>query len=248
MSPAVPVSRETRGPASGLIDRAAALGVALEASAASALIALLDRIAIEPQNLTAIDGLEEGIERHLLDSLVGLTLPDVAGAEAAVDIGSGAGFPGIALAIARPDVAVTLVESERRKAAWLARASAEVPNLRVVADRSEHLAGTERERFPLATTRALGPLPVCLELAAPLVAVGGAVVVWRGDDDDPALERAGAEAARELGLEPRDPVHVTPFPGARRRLHAFRKTSPTPGRYPRRAGRAAKRPLGGWRG
>ena len=248
MSSAVPVSRETAGPASRLIDRAGALGVSLAPDAAASLVALLDRIAIEPQNLTTIEGLEEGIDRHLLDSLVGLTLPEVAAADAAVDLGSGAGFPGIALALARPDLDVTLVESERRKAVWLARASAEVPNVRVVADRSEHLAGTERERYPLATMRALGPLPVCLELAAPLVAVGGTVVVWRGDDADPAQERAGAEAAAELGLEPGDPLPVTPFPGARRRLHAFRKTSPTPTRYPRRAGRAAKRPLGGWRG
>lgn len=248
MSSAVPVSRETAGPASRLIARAGALGIALAPDAAAALVALLDRIALEPQNLTTIDGLEEGIDRHLLDSLVGLTLPEVAEARAAVDLGSGAGFPGIALAIARPDLHVTLVESERRKADWLARASAAVPNLRVVADRSEHLAGTERERYPLATMRALGPLPVCLELAAPLVAVGGTVVVWRGDDADPAQERAGAEAAAELGLEPGEPVAVTPFPGARRRLHPFRKAAPTPRRYPRRAGRAAKRPLGGWRG
>lgn len=248
MSSAAPVSRETAGPAPRLIDRARALGVALDPAAAAGLIALLDRIAVEPQNLTTIEGLDEGIDRHLLDSLVGLTLPEVAAAEAAVDIGSGAGFPGIALAIARPGLAVTLVESERRKADWLARASAAIPNLRVVADRSEHLAGTERERYPLATMRALGPLPVCLELAAPLVAVGGRVVVWRGDETDPELERAAADAAAELGLEASDPVAVTPFPGARRRLHAFRKASPTPRRYPRRAGRAAKRPLGGWRG
>jgi len=248
VSSAVPVSRETAGPSARLVHRAEALGVALDPGPAAALIALLDRIAVEPQNLTAIDDLEEAIERHLLDSLVGLTLPEVATAESAVDIGSGAGFPGIALAIARPGLAVTLVESERRKADWLARASATVPNLRVVADRSEHLAGTERERYPLATMRALGPLPVCLELAAPLVAVGGAVVVWRGDDADPELERAATEAAAELGLEPSPPAAVTPFPGARRRLHAFRKTSGTPRRYPRRAGRAAKRPLGGWRG
>jgi 16S rRNA (guanine527-N7)-methyltransferase len=248
VSSAAPVSRETAGPASRLIERARGLGVALAPEAAAALLALLDRIALEPQNLTTIEGLEAGMERHLLDSLVGLALPEIAGAQAAVDIGSGAGFPGIALAMARPDLRVTLVESERNKADWLSRASADVPNLRVVADRSEHLAGTERERWPLATMRALGPLPVCLELAAPLVAVGGSVVVWRGDDADPALERAGAEAAAELGLEPAAPVAVTPFPGARRRLHAFRKSAPTPRRYPRRAGRAAKRPLGGWRG
>ena len=96
----VPVSRETAGPAPRLIARAHALGVALTPEAAAALVGLLDRIAIEPQNLTAIEGLDEGIDRHLLDSLAGLTIPEIAVAERAVDIGSGAGFPGIALAIA----------------------------------------------------------------------------------------------------------------------------------------------------
>lgn len=208
------------------------------------MIALLDLIALEPQNLTAVEGLEEGIDRHLADSLAGLGLPEVATATALVDVGSGVGFPGLALAIARPDLAVTLVESERRKADWLRRASVAIPNVRVVSDRSEHLSAREREAFPLATMRALGPLPVALELAAPLVEVGGAVVAWRGDDQDPAGEAAAARAARVLGLEPRPPVSVAPFPGARRRLQPFVKVAATPPRFPRRPGRAAKRPLG----
>ena len=221
------------------------MGLDLAPGAAAALVALLDRIALEPQNLTAIAGLEEGIDRHLADSLAGLVLPEVADAGAAVDVGSGAGFPGIALALARPEMSVTLVESEGRKADWLRRASAGIPNLRVVADRSEHLASVERETFPLATVRALGPLAVSLELAAPLVAVGGAVVAWRGDDADPEAEAAAARAADLLGLEPCPPVAVTPFPGARRRLQVFHKAAPTPARFPRRPGRAATRPLGG---
>ncbi len=171
----------------------------------------------------------------------------MASAAACVDIGSGAGFPGLALAIARPDMAVTLVESERRKADWLRRASAAIPNVRVVSDRSEHLAAVERESYPLATMRALGPLPVALELAAPLVALGGAVVAWRGDDVDPELEAAGLRAADELGLRAQPPVAATPFPGARRRLQVFTKVAATPARFPRRPGRAAKRPLGGVR-
>ena len=244
---APPVSRETEGPAPRLVARAREMGVEVSPEAAAALLALLDRIALEPQNLTAIEGLDEGVDRHLLDSLAGLALPEIAAATEAVDLGSGAGFPGIALAIARPGLSVTLVESEGSKAEWLSRASAGIPNLRVVADRSEHLASAERERFQLATMRALGPLPVCLELASPLVAVGGSVVVWRGDEADPAVERAAAEAAAELGLEARPPVAVSPFPGARRRLHAFHKVAPAPRRYPRRAGRAAKRPIGGLR-
>jgi 16S rRNA (guanine527-N7)-methyltransferase len=95
--------------------------------------------------------------------------------------------------------------------------------------------------------RALGPLPVALELTAPLVAVGGSVLAWRGDDADPELEAAAARAAEELGLAPRPPVASTPFPGARRRLQLFTKVAPTPARFPRRPGRAAKRPLGGVR-
>ncbi len=223
------------------------MGIELPPAAAAALVALLDRIALEPQNLTTIEGLAEGIDRHLADSIAGLALQEVAQATSLVDIGSGAGFPGLALAIARPQIAVTLVESERRKADWLRRASAGIPNVRVVPDRSEHLASAEREAFPLVTMRALGPLPVVLELAAPLVAVGGAVVAWRGDDVDPATEAAGLRAAGQLGLEPHPPVASRAFPGSRRRLHVFTKVSPTPARYPRRAGRAAKRPLGGER-
>jgi 16S rRNA (guanine527-N7)-methyltransferase len=238
-----PVSRETGGPAERLVARAAALGVALEPTVAARLIALLDQIAVQPQNLTAIEGVDEGIDRHLADSLVGLTLPEIACAETIVDVGSGAGFPGLVLAALRPDAAVTLVESERRKADWLRTASAGSPNVRVVADRSEHLARSERERFAVATARALGPLPTVLELAAPLVAPGGALVAWRGDDPDPGHDRRAAEAARQLGLEPRTPLAVTPFPGARRRLQVFAKTAPTPSRYPRRPGRAAARPI-----
>lgn len=223
------------------------MGVPLSVDAAAALIALLDQIALEPQNLTAIAGTDEGIDRHLADSLAALAVPEVAAATACVDVGSGAGFPGLALAIARPDMRVTLVESEGRKADWLRRASAAFPNVRVVSDRSEHLAATERESYPLATMRALGPLPVALELTAPLVAVGGSVLAWRGDDADPELEAAAARAAEELGLAPRPPVASTPFPGARRRLQLFTKVAPTPARFPRRPGRAAKRPLGGVR-
>jgi 16S rRNA (guanine527-N7)-methyltransferase len=239
------VSRETKtGPAERLAARAAGLGVPLPPGAAARLIALLERIALEPQNLTAIEGVDAGIDRHLLDSLVALAHPRLPGASAVVDVGSGAGFPGLALAAARPAMAVTLVESERSKAGWLLRASAAFPNVRVVADRSEHLAAREREAFPLALARALGPPPVALELTAPLVAVGGAVLLWRGDAAGARDEADAARAAELLGLEPEPPVAVRPFPGARRRLQSFAKVRSTDPRYPRRAGRAASRPLG----
>jgi 16S rRNA (guanine527-N7)-methyltransferase len=218
------------------------MGVPLGSSEAGALVALLDRIALEPQNLTAVSDPADGVDRHLADSLSGLVLPAVRDATAAVDVGSGAGFPGLALAIARPGLPVTLVESEGRKADWLRRTSAGCHNVRVVADRSEHLASDEGAAWPLVTARALGPLPVTLELAAPLVAMGGTVVVWRADPA-PEEERGGATAASKLGLRPTGVTAVRPFREARRHLHEFRKVAPTPERFPRRPGRAASRPL-----
>lgn len=218
------------------------MGVAVGPATAGALVALLDRIAVEPQNLTAIDDVAAGVERHLADSLAGLALPALRDAPAALDLGSGAGFPGLALAAARPDLVVTLVESEARKAEWLTRASAPFPNVRVVAERSETLARREREAWPAVTARAVGPLPVVLELAAPLLATGGTLVAWRAGRA-PEDEEAAARAAEALGLEPGPVTPVRPFAGARRHLHEYRKRAPTPERFPRRPGRAAARPL-----
>ena len=145
------------GPATRLVDLCAAMGVPLTLDAAGRLVALLDRMSFEPQNLTAIDVHEDGIDRHLADSLSGLVLGVVREADSIVDLGSGGGFPGIPLAIACPECAVTLVESERRKAGWLARAAADLPNVRVVGERTETLARDERERWSVATARALDP-------------------------------------------------------------------------------------------
>ena len=231
-----------RAPVERLLDACAAGGVSLEPSTAGRMVALLDRMAMEPQNLTAIDLHEDGIDRHLVDSLVALVLAVVRTADAIVDLGSGGGFPGVPLAMASPECAVTLVESERSKADWLIRATGDLPNVRVVGERTETLATTERERWPVATARALAPLPVLVELAAPLVAVGGTLVAWRGPRDDAEEDRA-AVACAQLGWEPGPVTAVTPFAGADRHLHEFRKVAPTRNRYPRRPGRASKRPL-----
>ena len=229
-------------PAVRLIAACERMSVALDAAAAGRLVALLDRMAIEPQNLTAIDLLDGGVDRHLADSLSGLASVALREANTIVDLGSGGGFPGIPLAIASPVCAVTLVESERRKAEWLARASADLPNVRIVGERAENLAVDERERWSVATARALGPLATTIELAAPLVAVGGTLVVWRAGRNRED-ELVGARACEQLGFAPGLVTAVSPFEGAERHLHEFRKISPTSKRFPRRPGRAAKRPL-----
>jgi 16S rRNA (guanine527-N7)-methyltransferase len=96
----------------------------------------------------------------------------------------------------------------------------------------------------LVTARALAALPVVVEYAAPLLAVGGALVAWRGRPDRDA-EATGAGAAAQVGLEPGEVRQVEPYSAARdRHLHVFRKTTPTPPRFPRRPGIARKRPLG----
>lgn len=240
----MPPATTTGDPALELLRRrTSALGLALTAAAGRSLIDLLERIPAQPQNLTSVRDVIAGVDRHLADSLAGAAMPEIADAASLVDVGSGAGFPGLPLAAAHPGLRVTLLESEGRKADWLRAASGGFPNVRVVADRSETLAAREPAGHDVAVARALAPLPVALELAAPLVRIGGAVVIWRGPRDHDA-EAAADLAAPQLGLAPAEPVAVKPFPGATRHLHVFEKVEATPARFPRRPGRAAKRPLG----
>jgi 16S rRNA (guanine527-N7)-methyltransferase len=179
---------------------------------------------------------------HIADSLVGLEVPAVGEAARIVDLGSGAGLPGLVLAIARPDAEVVLVESVGKKCAWLERtvSALGLENVRVACARAEEL---DEEPFDVVTARALASLPVLCEYAAPLLREGGSLVAWKGAVD--AREDAdGLHAANVLGLEREEVRAVEPYPGSQRRtLHVFRKVSPTPEGYPRRPGMAAKRPL-----
>lgn len=185
------------------------------------------------------------IDDHLADALVALELEPVRAARSVADLGSGAGVPGLPLAIALPAATVSLVESAARKCEFLERAIAacSVANARAVHARVEAWPDGI-ESFDLVTARALGPLEVVVEYAAPLLQLGGTLVVWRGQRDAPA-ESAGARAAAELGLEPAEIVAVRPYPNAQsRHLHLMSKVTPTPRGFPRRPGMAVKRPLG----
>jgi 16S rRNA (guanine527-N7)-methyltransferase len=179
------------------------------------------------------------------DSLVALELQAVRSARRIADLGSGAGWPGLALAAALPGTRVALVESAIRHCRYLETAVARggLENVEVVHARAEDWpAGLVSH--DLVTARALAALPVLCEYAAPLLVEGGALVAWKGAVDE-GEAAAGATAAAELGLEPAGGRAVQPWPGAERRtLHAFVKTAPTPARFPRRPGMAVKRPLG----
>jgi 16S rRNA (guanine527-N7)-methyltransferase len=183
---------------------------------------------------------------HVADSLVALDFDLLRLARDVADIGPGAGFPGLALAVALPQAQFRLVESQRRKCEFIERTldAARIANAFVVCARAEQWSeGLSRNDAVLA--RALAPQPVVLEYAAPLLRLGGALFDWRGRGE-PIEEQAAARAAAELGLELREIRHVEPFAAARdRHLHVWQKTADTPERFPRRAGIARKRPLGG---
>jgi 16S rRNA (guanine527-N7)-methyltransferase len=195
---------------------------------------------------TTVRKVGDAAERHLADSLVGLDFDYLIDARVIADLGAGAGFPGLALAVALPAARVTLVESQRRKCEFLERirSAAQVENVSVVCARAEEWpAGAGAN--DAVVVRALAPQPVVLEYAAPLLRLGGALLDWRGRREE-REERASADAAHELGLELREIRSVQPFAAATdRHVHVFVKVSATPSRFPRRPGIARKRPLGG---
>jgi 16S rRNA (guanine527-N7)-methyltransferase len=216
----------------------------LDEAAVRALADLLDAVAADPASPTALRTPTEGVDGHVADSLVALELPAVAAAREIADLGSGAGFPGLALAAALPAARVHLVESAAPKCAFLERATARagITNAEVVHARAEEWEDGG-EACDLVTARALAPLSVLAEYAAPLLRDQGVLVAWKGRRH--AQEEAdGAYAAEQLGLEPVEIRRVQPFPAARdRHLYVMRKVAPTPPRFPRRPGMAVKRPL-----
>jgi 16S rRNA (guanine527-N7)-methyltransferase len=215
------------------------------AHAVGSLGRILELQATDPTASTTVKHVPDAVGVHVADALVALELPYVAAATRIADLGSGAGWPGLALAAALPDAHVSLVESQIRHCRYLEKA-VEVGGLENVA-----VVNARAEAWPdglgvhdLVTARAVAALPVILEYAAPLLAEGGHFVAWKGAVGD-AERASGLAAAEVLGLEPLPVVAVTPFPGARdHTLHPFRKIAPTPERFPRRPGMAAKRPLG----
>jgi 16S rRNA (guanine527-N7)-methyltransferase len=216
----------------------------LPTEALERFVTLLDLVTGEPSAITSVRDPVAGVDVHVADSLVALELPGVRDARRAADLGSGGGFPGLALAIALPAARVALVESVGRKCAFL-RAAVErlkLANVDVVNARAEEWpAGVGA--CDLVTARALASLPVVVEYAAPLLGLGGALVAWKGRRDE-AEEADGAAAAVATGMGSLDIRSVSPFPGAlERHLYLSSKVSPTPTRYPRRAGMARKRPI-----
>jgi 16S rRNA (guanine527-N7)-methyltransferase len=227
-------------------DRLAELSArwALPPAAPAQLRAILAAVEVEPTSITTVRDPAHGVDQHVADSLAGLELAELRGARSIADLGAGGGFPGLVLAAALPEATVALVESVGKKCEFLRRAAAAagLQNVAVVNARAEAWpAGVEAH--DVVTARALAPLNVLAEYAAPLLREGGALVAYKGHRD-PVEEAGGIAAASILGLEARPPVEIAPFPGAQaRHLYLYLKVGPTPDRFPRREGMARKRPL-----
>jgi 16S rRNA (guanine527-N7)-methyltransferase len=220
---------------------------ALGEAAHRALERVLSLLAQERASVSSVTAPRQAWEVHVADSLSGLELAELRDAERIADIGAGAGFPGIALAVALPNAEVDLIESVRRKCDFLGRAidAAGIANATVVCRRSEDWAAEAgREAYDAVTARAVGSLPTLAELASPLLVEGGMLVAWKGARSE-AEEAELAKAGGELAMEQVEVRAVKPFAGSRdRHIHLVRKNGPTPNGLPRRPGMAAKRPFG----
>ena len=184
---------------------------------------------------------------HVADSLTGLEVPELSAAQRIADVGAGAGFPGLALAVALPNAQVDLIESVGRKCDFMTRAieAAGITNATVLNTRSEDLASGEgREAYEVVTARAVGRLSTLAELASPLLKPNGVLIAWKGKRDEEE-ENQLSRASESLAMRPDQILDVGNRAGSQHRhLHVVRKAGPTPPDLPRRAGIAKKRPKG----
>jgi 16S rRNA (guanine527-N7)-methyltransferase len=205
---------------------------------------ILQALAADELAPTTVREPARALDVHLADSLVALELAVVREAGRIADIGAGGGFPGLPLAVALPEAQVRLVESQGRKCGFMEGVAAvgRIANAEVVCARAERwLEGLGVH--DLVVARAVGPQPVVLEYAAPLLRLGGVLVDWRGRRD-PEEERSAAAAAGLLGLRLESIQRVEPYEGVRdHHLHVYLKEGETPERFPRRVGMARKKPL-----
>lgn len=198
-------------------------------------------------DLTAVLDPEEMVDRHYLDSAAPLALGLIPQGARVIDVGTGAGLPGIPLCILRPDLRVTLLDAQRKRVAFL-QAAIEALDLpaQAVHMRAEDAARDEarREAYDVAVSRAVAATPTLLELTLPFVRVGGRAIAWKGPGLQAELEQA-RRAAHLLGgaLEG---VLDAPVPGRdwQHVLLVCAKRQKTARQYPRRAGLPGKNPLG----
>ena len=196
----------------------------------------------EVMNLTAITEPAPVAKLHLLDSLTVLCCADLKGKQI-IDVGCGAGFPGVPVAIACPEAKVTLLDSLAKRMNWLDTILPElgVTNARTLTARAEEAVVDRREKFDFATSRAVARLNILLELTAPYVRVGGKVLAMKGAAAKEELAEA-KNAIKKLGLQLEE-VRDFPVDGTSHSVIILKKVAHTPAQYPRRYAKIKQAPL-----
>lgn len=197
-------------------------------------------------NLTAVKTPEEVVEKHFCDSLTALALPQLKKGARCADIGTGAGFPGVPLAIMRPDISVLLVDALKKRLVFLEELAKklELPNVSTLHSRSEDGGRNPqvREKYDIALSRAVARLPVLCELNLPFVKVGGYMLAYKGPaaaEEIPEAAKAMAVLGGRLEDFYRDPGDTE----TRHGIVIIQKIKPTPPKYPRQAGKPEKEPI-----
>jgi 16S rRNA (guanine527-N7)-methyltransferase len=218
----------------------------IDAAARAKLETVLGLLAQERASVSSVVD-QRAWQVHVADSLSGLEVGELREARRIADVGAGAGFPGLVLAVALPAAQVDLIESVGRKCEFMRHAAkaAGIANVRVLNTRSEDLAaGQGREAYDAVSARAVGRLSTLAELASPLLKPNGVLVAWKGrrdEDEEGQLENAAAA----LAMRPEAILDVGDRAGSEHRhLHVVRKSGLTPENLPRNPGIAKKRPKG----
>ncbi|HEX5984770.1 MAG TPA: 16S rRNA (guanine(527)-N(7))-methyltransferase RsmG [Solirubrobacterales bacterium] len=219
---------------------------ALDGAAREKLQTVLALLAEERASVSSVVD-ERAWQVHVVDSLTGLEVPALREARRIADVGAGAGFPGLVLAVALPEAQVDLIESVGRKCEFMRHAieAAGIANATVLNTRSEDLAsGAGREAYDAVTARAVGRLSTLAELASPLLKPNAVLVAWKGKRDEEE-EQQLQNASDALAMTPEQILDVGNRAGSEHRhLHIIRKSAPTPANLPRKPGIAKKRPKG----
>jgi len=202
----------------------------------------------EKYNLTGIKKPEEAIRKHFLDSLAPLPYLNISRDNRIIDVGTGAGFPGLVLKIFKTDIKIVLLDSTLKKINFLNLLVKKLnitKNLELIHNRAEKLGKDEnyRESFDYVFSRAVAPINVLCEYTLPFISQQGSVVFYKGPEYKAEIKEAG-NSLKELGGEVQDIIRLK-VPGlkAQRFLILIKKSSITPGSYPRRVGIPKKRPL-----
>lgn len=228
-----------------LKNEAAKMGVSLDGVAIKRFDLLAERLVSwnSRVNLTAITEPDDIVVKHFLDSISPLPYADIKENARLIDVGCGAGFPGLPILIARPDLEVTFLDSIEKKLKFIDDVLESTSLFGETVHGRAEVLGVDsdfREQFDVATTRAVAPLNVLAEYCLPLVKVGGIYISMKGAEDETAL---GSKAIKELGGEIENVVSLKLANGDSRNLIMIRKISQTATKYPRKTKKIAVQPL-----